>query len=121
MSVTITDLLIYLEGCLMSNYKSNTKKDWENVEKPSTTELVIIPKKRFLDWYKFTKKQIEDIEIKKRKSDLDFMECPNCRSVMEDYTLKGELWHFCSKCDLTFSQKQRDYFTSLIKRVANSK
>jgi uncharacterized C2H2 Zn-finger protein len=105
----------------MSDCESYTKKDWENVEKPSTTELVIIPKKHFLDWYEYTKKQVEDIEMKRRKYGLDFMECPNCGSVMEDYTLKGELWHFCLKCDLTFSQKQRDYFTSRIMRVASSK
>ena len=108
-------------GMFMSNYKSYKKKDWESFEKPSSNELVIIPKKHFLDLYKLTKKQVEDIEMKKRESGLDFTECPNCRSVMDDYTLKGELWHFCKKCDLTFSQKQRDYFTSLIMRVASSK
>ena len=59
--------------------------------------------------------------MKKRETGLDFMECPNCRSVMEDYNIKDELWHFCPKCNLTVSQKQRDYFTSLIMRVASSK
>jgi len=105
----------------MSNFKSYTKKDWENIEKPLTTELFIITKKRFLDWYEYTKKQVEDIEMNRMDSGLDFKECPNYRSLMDDCTLKGELWHFYPKCDLTFSQKQRDYFTSLIMRVANSK
>lgn len=105
----------------MSDYKSYTKEDWENVKKPSTAELVIIPKKHFLDWYKYTKKLVEDIEMKKREPGIDFTECPNCRTVMEDYHVKKDLWHLCPKCNLSVSQKQRDYFTSLIMRVASSK
>lgn len=52
-------------GMIMTDHKSYTKKDWENVEKPSSTELVIIPKKHFLNWYAYTKKLVKDIEMKK--------------------------------------------------------
>jgi hypothetical protein len=66
-----------------------------------------------LDWYKFAKKQVEDIETKRIESGLDFMECPNFRSVMDDYTLRGKLWHIYPKCDLTFSQKKVIVFNVL--------
>jgi hypothetical protein len=53
---------------------------------------------------------------------MDICSCPNRADIAKQITnLKKELWHFCPKCDLTFSQKQRDYFTSLIMRVASSK
>ena len=105
--------------------KTLKKEDLKNNKKLKQKELLIIPRKDFLNWYEFTRNQVREIEMKRKEFGSDFMECPNCRETMEDYYLKEppkqELWHLCPHCDLTFSQKQRDYFTSLIMIVASSK
>jgi hypothetical protein len=92
-------------------------------EKPKSRELVIIPKKEFLDWYKYTRGVFENIEMKKEKSG-NFQECPNCRSTMEDHKLvngrEEELWHLCPQCDFTFSEKQHSYFTLMMMRLIKS-
>lgn len=108
---------------LMIEIKSREKMDFKNIEKPRGRELIIIPKKRFLDWYKYTKGELEDVEMKKQETGVDFQECPNCRNVMENHTIqtrgKEELWHLCPKCDLSFSKKQHNYFTMMMLRLMN--
>jgi transposase-like protein len=50
------------------------------------------------------------------------MECPNCKSQMLNYKSinePGELWHVCSKCNISFTQRQHRYFTKMIKRLIN--
>ena len=90
--------------------KTIENNDLSNNKKLKHKELLIIPKKDFLNWYEFTRKQLKQIEMKRKEVGLDFMECPNCRNVMEDYYLKEppqqELWHLCPHCDLTFSHNQ---------------
>jgi ribosomal protein L37AE/L43A len=80
-------------------------------------ELVITPKKEFLEWFKSTKGIIGDIKVKPEENYKDSMECPNCKSKMDNYELNNdsnELWHLCSKCNLSFSQRQHKYFTTMI-------
>ena len=92
------------------------------IEKIDGLELVITPKKEFLEWFKNTKGIMGEIGIKERNTGLDSMECPNCRSKMNSYELNsdpGEIWHLCSKCNLSFSQKQHRYFTTMIMRLIN--
>ena len=110
---------------IMENIKNMVKEDLRNVEKLKQRELVIIPKKNFLNWYEFTRNQIEEIEMKRIECGYDFMECPNCREIMEDYYLKQppeqEVWHLCPHCNLSFSDSQYNRFTELIMRAVNSK
>jgi hypothetical protein len=89
----------------------------EDFLKYDDLELVIIPKNQFLEWFKHMKGIVGDMEIE--SDDVDWMECPNCQSGMEDYTLNndyGELWYLCPNCSLTFSQSQHRYFTRMIMR-----
>jgi hypothetical protein len=92
----------------------------EDFLKYDDLELVIIPKNQFLEWFKHMKNLMGDVEIE--SDDVDWMECTNCQSGMEDYTLNndpGELWYLCPKCSLTFSQRQHKYFTRMIMRLNN--
>jgi hypothetical protein len=92
---------------------------WDG-KKPDGTEIVIMPKEKFLGWYEFTRGQIEEIEKKSIEKNNDLLECPNCRTKMEDYIIKNrnkELWHLCPKCHLSFSQRQHRYFKAMINRL----
>ena len=90
----------------------------EDFVKPNALEMVIIPKNHFLEWFKHMKGIMGEMEI--TCNDTDWMECPNCRSGMENYTLNKdpeELWYLCPECNLTFSQRQHQYFTRMIMRL----
>ncbi len=93
------------------------------VEKPESKELVIIPKKEFLDWYKYTREVVGDIGMKKQENG-NLKECPNCRSTMKSHKLinggEEELWYLCPQCDFTFSEKQHSYFTLMMMRLIKS-
>jgi len=96
----------------------------KKIEKFGGLELVITPKKEFLEWFKNTKGIMAKIDIKKQGNGLNLMECPNCKSKMDNYELNnefGELWHICTKCNLSFSQRQHKYFTRIIMRLINGK
>ncbi len=91
-------------------------------KKYNELELVITPKKEVLKWFKSTKGIINQIEVDNRKSNVNSMECPNCKSQMLNYKPKNEpeeLWHICSKCKISFTQRQHRYFTKMIKRLIN--
>jgi hypothetical protein len=106
---------------LKAKHEHETVSEQEN-DKPDGLELVITPKKEFLEWFKSTKGIIGELKDKKLETGLDVMECPNCRSSMENHELNkepGELWHICTKCNLTFSQRQHRYFTTMIMRLVN--
>ena len=62
------------------------------IEKVNSLELVITPKKEFLEWFKNTKGVIGEIGIKKQKTGLDSIECPNCKSRMDNYELNSDPW-----------------------------
>ena len=69
----------------------------EDFVKPNGLEMVIVPKNQFLEWFKHMKGIMGRMEIK-GNDDVDWMECPNCQSGMESYTLNndpGELWYLC--------------------------
>lgn len=90
-------------------------------EKAIDLELVITPKKEFLEWFKNTKGIIGAIG-NQEENELNLMECPNCKSLMKNYNIKndpGELWHICFKCNISFTQKQHRYFTKMIMRLIN--
>jgi ribosomal protein L37AE/L43A len=92
----------------------------EPIDNPDGLELVITPKKEFLEWFKNTKGIIGNIEIKEQINRSDRMICPNCKSRMDNYELNNrseELWHLCSKCNLSFSKRQHKYFTTMIMRL----
>ena len=92
----------------------------EDFVKPNGLEMVIVPKNQFLKWFKHMKGIMGEMEIK--INDYDWMECPNCQSGMDKYTLNNdsdELWYLCPKCNLTFSQRQHHYFTRMIMRLIN--
>ena len=92
------------------------------VEKLNDLELVITPKKEFLEWFRNTKVIIEEIKVNQIESSVSSMECPNCKSKMGNYSINhdpGELWHICSKCNISFSQRQHRYFTKMIMRLIN--
>ncbi len=94
------------------------------IEKLNGLELVITPKKEFLEWFKNTKGIIGDIKVKNEDNYDDFMVCPNCKSKMDNYELNNdsdELWHLCPKCNLSFSQRQHRYFTTMIMRLISEK
>jgi hypothetical protein len=94
------------------------------IEKLNGLELVITPKKEFLKWFKNTKGIMGNLDIKERDKGANWMECPNCKSRMDNYELNNqseELWHLCSKCNLTFSKRQHKYFTTMIMRLINEK
>jgi hypothetical protein len=113
------------ERSFMTDIKTREKEDLRGIEKLNPKELLIIPKKDFINWYEFTRNHVQEIEMKRKEFGSDFMECPNCRETMEDYYLKDppeeELWHLCPHCNLTFSHKQYNRFTEIIMRVMNSK
>jgi transposase-like protein len=91
-------------------------------KKHNELELVITPKNEVLKWFKSIKGIINEIEGIQRKSNLNSMECPNCKSQMLNYKSinePGELWHVCSKCNISFTQRQHRYFTKMIKRLIN--
>jgi hypothetical protein len=92
------------------------------VEKLNDLELVITPKKEFLEWFRNTKVIIEEIKVNQEENSVSSMECPNCKSKMGSYSINhdpGELWHICSKCNISFSQRQHRYFTKMIMRLIN--
>jgi uncharacterized protein with PIN domain len=112
------------ERSFMTDIKTIEKDDLKNIEKLKPKELLIIPKKDFINWYEFTRNQVQEIEMKRKEMGSDFMECPNCRETMEDYYLKEppeqELWHLCPHCNLTFSHNQYNRFTQIIMRAITS-
>jgi hypothetical protein len=80
-------------------------------KKHNELELVITPKKEVLEWFKSTKGIIKEIEGIQRKSNLNSMECPNCKSQMLNYKSinePGELWHVCSKYNISFTRDSID-------------
>ena len=90
-----------------------------NFVKPNGLEMVIVPKHQFLEWFKRMKGIVGDMDIK-INNDGDWMECPNCKSGMEKYTLNNdpeELWYLCPRCNLTFSQRQHQYFTWMMMKL----
>jgi hypothetical protein len=109
----------------MESMKTVVKEDLKNVKELKQRELVIIPKKDFINWYEYTRNQLKEIEMKRKEVRYDFMECPNCRETMEDYYLKEpperKLWHLCPHCNLTFSHNQYNRFTEIIMRAITSK
>ena len=60
-----------------------------NFVKPNGLEMVIVPKHQFLEWFKRMKGIVGDMDIK-INNDGDWMECPNCKSGMEKYTLNND-------------------------------
>ena len=107
----------------MSETKAKIKPEViaeQSIEKLDGRELVIIPKKEFLEWFKNTKGIMGDVDIKEQDDKSKWMECPNCKSRMDSYELNKqseELWHICSKCNLSFSKRQHKYFTTMIMRL----
>jgi len=94
----------------------------KQVDKLNDTELVITPKKEFLEWFRNTKVIIDEIKVKQKENGVSLMECPNCKSKMLDYDINldpGELWHLCTKCNISFSQTQHRYSTKMIMRLIN--
>jgi ribosomal protein L37AE/L43A len=92
------------------------------IKKNNEIELVITPKKEVLEWFKNTKGTIKQIEEVQRKTMIHSMECPNCKSQMLNYkhiNEPGEIWHTCSKCNISFTQRQHRYFTKMIMRLIN--
>ena len=110
----------------MSDTKLNTKitvHAEQSIKKNNEIELVITPKKEVLEWFKNTKGIIKQIEEVQLKTNLNSMECPNCKSQMLNYkhiNEPGELWHVCSKCNISFTQRQHRYFTKMIMRLINA-
>ncbi len=83
-------------------------------------ELVITPKKEFLQWFVNIKGTIGETELDQERKKLNPMVCPNCKSQMKKYKINNdseELWHICSKCNISFTQRQHNYFTKMIKRL----
>ncbi len=113
------------ERTIMTQIKTIEKDELESVKELKPKELLIIPKKDFINWYEFTRNQLKEIEMKRKELGSDFMECPNCRGTMEDFYLKEppeqELWHLCTHCNLTFSHNQYNRFTEIIMRAITSK
>lgn len=107
----------------MSDIKAKLKPEilaGKPIENLDGLELVITPKKVFLEWFKNTKGIMGNVEIKEHDNGSDWMECPNCKSKMDNYELNNksdELWHLCSKCNLSFSNRQHKYFTTMIMRL----
>ena len=94
----------------------------QSIKKNNELELVITPKKEVLEWFSNTKGIIKQIEEVQRKTKINSMECPNCKSQMLNYkhiNEPGELWHTCSKCNISFTQRQHQYFTKMIMRLIN--
>jgi hypothetical protein len=109
----------------MENIKNIEKEDLKNVERLKQRELVIVPTKDFINWYKSTRNQNQEIKMKRKEVGSDFMECPNCRETMEDCYVKEpseqELWHLCPYCNLTFSHRQYNRFTDIITSAIHRK
>lgn len=111
----------------MSNLKAKLKPEIiaeQEIEKLDGLELVITPRNEFLEWFKNTKGIIGEIDIKEEGNGLNMMDCPNCKSKMDNYESNNEpdeLWHICTKCNLSFSQKQHRYFTKMIMRLISEK
>jgi len=109
----------------MSDLKGKVKTEIlleQPIEKIEGLELVITPKKEFLKWFKNMKGIVGEINIEQQVDGENIMECPNCRSKMKKYKLNNEpeeLWHICSKCNLSFSQRQHNYFTKMIMQLIN--
>ena len=94
----------------------------QSTKKHNELELIITPKKEVLEWFNSTKGIIKKIEVDNRKSNLNKMECPNCKYPMINHKPKNdprELWHICTKCKISFTQSQHRYFTQMIKRLIN--
>jgi transposase-like protein len=91
-------------------------------KKHNELELVITPKKEVLEWFKNTKGIIKEIDKDNSENNLNSMDCPNCKSQMLNYKPSNEpqeLWHICSKCNISFTHQQHRYFTKMIKRLIN--
>ncbi len=107
----------------MDDVKSKLKSEIsaeQPIEQLNGLELVITPKREFLEWFNDTKVIIGEIKINQDKNNLNSMECPNCQSKMGNYYMRddpGELWHICSKCNISFSDRQHKYFTKMIMRL----
>ena len=107
----------------MSDIKAKLKPEIlaeEPIDNPGGLELVITPKKEFLEWFKNTKGIMGNVEIKEQDKGSDWMISPNCKSRMDNYELNNrseELWHLCSKCNLSFSKRQHKYFTTMLMRL----
>jgi 5-methylcytosine-specific restriction endonuclease McrA len=101
-----------------TKYKLNPKQVLrEDFDKPDSLEMVIVPKNQFLG-FKHMKGIVGEMDIKCK--DNDWIECPNCKSGMESCSLNNdpsELWYLCTKCNLTFSQRQHQYFTRMMMRL----
>lgn len=95
----------------------------EPIDIPNGLELVITPKKEFLEWFKNIKGILGEMDVKKQIG-CELLSCPNCKSRMDNYELNndpGELWHICPKCNLSFSNRQYKYFTIMIMRLLSGK
>jgi len=109
----------------MDDVKSKLKSEIsakQPIEQLNSLELVITPKKEFLKWFNNTKGIIEEIKVYQDENNLNSMECPNCQSRMGNYNIKddpGELWHICSKCNISFSDRQHRYFTKMMMILIN--
>jgi 5-methylcytosine-specific restriction endonuclease McrA len=84
--------------------ETKTKSNTENIlkedfTKPDGLEMVIVPKNQFLEWFKHMKGIMGEME--------------NC-SLNHD---PDELWYLCPNCNLTFSQRQHQYFTRMLMRL----
>jgi hypothetical protein len=90
-------------------------------EKHGGLEMVIVPKISFLEWFKHMKGIVGEIDVN-INNDTNWIDCPNCKSGMESYTLNNdleELWYLCPNCNLTFSKKQYKDFTRMLMRLCN--
>lgn len=99
-----------------------TNTNEKSIKKHNELKLVITPKKEVLEWFKITKGIIKEIELDNKKNKLDSMECPNCKTQMLNYKSENEpeeLWHACSKCNISFTQRQHRYFTKMIMQLIN--
>ena len=108
-------------GDVKSKLKSEISAE-QPIEQLNSLELVITPKKEFLKWFNNTKGIIEEIKVYQDENNLNSMECPNCQSRMGNYNIKddpGELWHICSKCNISFSDRQHRYFTKMMMILIN--
>lgn len=95
----------------MSDTKLNTKitvPAEQSIKKNNELELVITPKKEVLEWFKNTKgiiKQIDEVQI---KTNLNTMECPNCKSQMLNYKHINEPGNYGTYVPSVISHLHRD-------------
>lgn len=107
---------ISLNGGKMVEVKAKIKEltsDKGEFRKPEQLELVIIPKKKLMEWFQQLKSESDG-------NGHGMLECPHCRSRMEEFSPKNrpwDLWHHCPHCNLTFSDRQYKYFHTMIMRL----